>query len=58
VVARWTFRGRHEGEFQGVPTTDEQVTTTGLNNFRVSGGRITDGREIAGQLTRERPLLD
>ena len=42
VVVRWTFRGTHTGEFQGVPPTQKQVTTTGISIFRVVGGKITD----------------
>jgi steroid delta-isomerase-like uncharacterized protein len=42
VVARWTFRGTHAGEFQGIPPTQKQVTTTGISIFRVVGGKITD----------------
>lgn len=42
VVVRWTFRGTHEGDFQGIAPTHKQVTTTGISIFRVAAGKITD----------------
>ena len=42
VVTRWTWRGTHRGEFQGIPPTGAQVTLTGMNIDRIVGGRIVE----------------
>jgi steroid delta-isomerase-like uncharacterized protein len=39
VVTRWTFRGTHQGPFQGIPPTGKQVTITGISIFRVANGK-------------------
>jgi steroid delta-isomerase-like uncharacterized protein len=43
VVQRWTARGTHEGEFQGIPPTGEQVTITGISIYRVANGKLVEG---------------
>lgn len=43
VVTRWTARGTHEGEFQGIAPTGKQVTITGITIQRIAGGRIVEG---------------
>ena len=45
VVQRWTFRGTHQGAFQGIPPTGRQVTLTGISIWRVD--RRQDRRELA-----------
>jgi steroid delta-isomerase-like uncharacterized protein len=42
VVVRWTFRGTHTGDFQGIPATGKHVKTTGISIFRVHDGKIKD----------------
>lgn len=42
VVVRWTFRGTHKGDFQGIAPTHKQVTTTGISIFRIAADKITD----------------
>ena len=42
VVQRWTFRGTHDGAFQGIPPTGRQVTLTGISIWRVEGGKIVE----------------
>ena len=47
VVMRWTGRGRHEGEFQGVAPTGKEVTITGITISRIEGDReIEDWEEV------------
>jgi steroid delta-isomerase-like uncharacterized protein len=41
VVTRWTARGTHAGEFQGIPATGRTVRVTGTDI-----GRIVDGRTV------------
>ena len=42
VVARFTLRGTHKGEFMGVPSTGKQVTMTGIQIVRTADGRIAE----------------
>jgi len=42
VVARWTFRGTQQGDFQGVRPTGKEVVMTGISIFRLAGNKITD----------------
>lgn len=41
VAVRWTGRATHEGVFRGIPPTGRQITVTGMNMYRVTGGRIS-----------------
>lgn len=50
VANRWTVRATHQGEFQGVPATDEPVTITGISIYRVAGGKIVEGWTQADML--------
>ena len=42
VVARWTTRGTHTGEFMGIPATGRFVTTSGITIFRLEDGLIVE----------------
>ena len=42
VATRFTARGTHQGEFQGVPPTGKQIVLTGLIINRVAGDRIAE----------------
>jgi steroid delta-isomerase-like uncharacterized protein len=42
VLTRWTFRGTHTGEFMGAAPTGRQVIVTGMNLFRIAGGKIAE----------------
>jgi steroid delta-isomerase-like uncharacterized protein len=42
VAQRWTYRGTHQGAFQGIPPTGRQVTLTGISIWRVEGGKIVE----------------
>jgi len=39
VVARWTVRGTHRGEFMGMPATNEQVTVADIDIYRYARGK-------------------
>ena len=43
VVTRWTFRGTHKGQFQGMPPTGKQVTMNGSTTFRIANSKIVEG---------------
>ena len=42
VVQRWTYRGTHQGAFQGIPPTGRQVKLTGISIWRFEGGTIVE----------------
>jgi steroid delta-isomerase-like uncharacterized protein len=47
VAERWTGRGTHRGELQGIPPTGKRVEAPGSVFYRIVGGKIVDFR---GQL--------
>ncbi len=40
AVVLWTFHGTQQGEFYGLPATGRTVTYSGINIFRIDGGKI------------------
>jgi steroid delta-isomerase-like uncharacterized protein len=42
VVTRWTARGTHTGEFQGLPPTGKQVRITGTDIDRIVDGKAVE----------------
>lgn len=44
VVERWTGRGTHHGEFQGIAPTGRQVVVPGVVFYRLREGRIIEFR--------------
>ena len=42
VVARYTWRGTHRGEFQGLSPTGRNVTVRGVGIFRIASGKIVE----------------
>lgn len=42
VVTRWSARGTHKGEFQGIPPTGKEVTLSGIDIDRIAGGKIVE----------------
>lgn len=42
VVEIWTLRGRHTGEYLGVPPTGRSVEIRGVEVWRCAGGRIVE----------------
>jgi steroid delta-isomerase-like uncharacterized protein len=43
VVARWTCRGVHKGELNGIAPTGKQFAITGVTIVRFSNGKIVEG---------------
>jgi steroid delta-isomerase-like uncharacterized protein len=43
VVTRWTSRGTHKGEFQGMLPTGKQMTMSGITIFRIANGKLVEG---------------
>jgi predicted SnoaL-like aldol condensation-catalyzing enzyme len=50
VMVRWTSHGTHQGESQGLPPTGKQVTNSGINIFRIAGGKILEVWDIYDRL--------
>ncbi|MBA2285090.1 MAG: ester cyclase [Ktedonobacteraceae bacterium] len=42
VAERWTGRGTHQGEFQGISPTGRQVAVPGFVFYRVISGKISE----------------
>lgn len=42
VVLRWTARGTHQGELNGLPATGAAVTMTGIDILRVEDGLVVE----------------
>src|SRR5215207_544079 len=44
VAERWTGRGMHRGELQGIPPTGKRVEVPGSVFYRIAGGKIVEFR--------------
>jgi ketosteroid isomerase-like protein len=44
VATRWTGRGTHTGEFNGIAPTGKEVTISGQTISRLEGGKIVEER--------------
>lgn len=42
IVARFTAHGIHKGAFMGLPPTDKSISMTGIEIFRIEGGKINE----------------
>jgi steroid delta-isomerase-like uncharacterized protein len=43
AVNRWTATGTHQGEFQGIAATGNQMTVMGIDIIRISGDKLVEG---------------
>jgi steroid delta-isomerase-like uncharacterized protein len=43
VVARWSCRGTHKGDLNGVAPTGKQFTISGVTIARFTGGKMVEG---------------
>jgi steroid delta-isomerase-like uncharacterized protein len=46
VAERWTGRGTHQGEFQGISATGRQVAVPGFVFYRITSGKIAEFRGL------------
>jgi steroid delta-isomerase-like uncharacterized protein len=51
VAARYTFKGTHKGEYQGIAPTGRQVTWRSTVFYRVAGGKIAEAWAIGEDVT-------
>lgn len=42
LVARWSAKGTHKGEFMGIPPTGKQVAFSGIEIIRVENGKAVE----------------
>jgi steroid delta-isomerase-like uncharacterized protein len=42
VATRWTGRGTHQGEIEGISPTGKEVTVTGLTFSRLEGNKVVE----------------
>jgi predicted ester cyclase len=50
VVARFTWRGTHNGEWLGVPPTGKKVSQTVISIYRIAGRKILEGWAVGDML--------
>jgi steroid delta-isomerase-like uncharacterized protein len=50
VAERWTGRGTHQGEFQGIAPTGRQVAVPGFVFYRLTSGKIAEFRGQVDEL--------
>jgi steroid delta-isomerase-like uncharacterized protein len=43
AVNRWTARGTHQGEFQGIAPTGNRIEVTGIDIVRIAEGKLAEG---------------
>jgi predicted ester cyclase len=43
VIARWSCRGQHTGELNGIAPTGKQFAVTGIAIARFAGGKMVEG---------------
>jgi len=53
---RYTARGTHEGELQGIPPTGRRVTVMGFVMSRSAGGKMVESWEVYDNLGMMRQL--
>jgi steroid delta-isomerase-like uncharacterized protein len=56
VVARWTMRGTHRGDFFGLAGTGRTFASPGLSIHRISDGRIVEDWEYSDDIGQMRQL--
>jgi len=56
VMARYTISGIHKGELMGQPPTNERVTITGIDVFRLDEGKVVEHWDAAHQMSVISPL--
>ena len=42
VAKRWTYHATHTGDLAGLPPTGKRITMSGLELFRLEGGKIVE----------------
>lgn len=45
VVIRWTIRGRHAGDFMGIPPSGKELELAGINIYQILDNKIVANHE-------------
>jgi steroid delta-isomerase-like uncharacterized protein len=56
VAYRWTSRGTHQGEYEGIAPTGKTVTSTGITIIRIVDGKVVEDRFESGGPSIEEQL--
>lgn len=56
IVTRWTARGTHLSEFDGIPPTGKTMVVPGIVIWRVVGGKVLEDHTAAGEATLPQQL--
>lgn len=56
VAIRWTFHGRHSGDFMGIAATGKELTLPGISIIRMKDGKIVEGWDAYDALGMIRQL--
>ena len=51
VMVRYTISGTHKGKFMGMSPTNERMTITGIDVFRLDNGRVIEYWDAAHQMS-------
>jgi steroid delta-isomerase-like uncharacterized protein len=51
VMVRYTINGTHKGSFMGMPPTNERITITGIDVFRLDNGKVVEHWDAAHQIS-------
>lgn len=50
VISRYTLRGTHQAETQGIPATGNKIEISGIMINRIENGKVVEDREEADRL--------
>ncbi|CAN5546548.1 hypothetical protein BH11BAC3_BH11BAC3_22300 [soil metagenome] len=50
LVKQWNFKGKHTGEFFGIPATGKDVSLDGVTIVRMENGKIAEERDFFDNL--------
>ncbi len=56
VIIRWSMTGTHQGTLLGIPPSNNLITVTGLDSFRIADGKIVELSQEMDQLDLIRQL--
>jgi steroid delta-isomerase-like uncharacterized protein len=57
VAYRWTARGTHQGEYEGIAPTGKIITQTGITIIRLADGKVVEDRFESGGPTIKEQLV-
>lgn len=58
VVVRWTCRGTHSAEYDGIAPTGKALTSTGISIYHFANGKLLEDRFESNITDMRRYLLE